>query len=310
MRMFSMIGGVIRMAVTIKKFNHKIVLIVISVYLLIACGCAAVVLGTGAAVGTGTAYLAGMDVRSYESEYHKTRQACLDTLNSLKITVTQTTSDELKTTIHAKRADDSPVYIEVDRGSLPDVSEVGIRSGVIGIWDLKDSNHIHSALKERLDRNQLDSATTGHAAGTQKIEKEITPAVQSNEGLKRKESKRPSLPSGTDNLPKFSIYFATNSNELGASEIEKLDKVSEIVHSQMEATITLKGYTDSIGSAQYNLILAESRVSSVKFYLIAKGVNSQRIATVVEGAKDFVSSDGSEEGRRLNRRVEIFVNNY
>jgi len=59
-------------------------------YLLITCGCAVAVLGLGAAAGTGGAYVAGKDTRIYDSEYHQTAQACMETLSSLKIPVSQT----------------------------------------------------------------------------------------------------------------------------------------------------------------------------------------------------------------------------
>ena len=49
------------------------------------------------------------------------------------------------------------------------------------------------------------------------------------------------------------------------------------------------------------------RASSVKFYLLAKGVNPLRITVAGKGARDFVAKNDSEEGRNLNRRVEIQI---
>jgi outer membrane protein OmpA-like peptidoglycan-associated protein len=54
-------------------------------------------------------------------------------------------------------------------------------------------------------------------------------------------------------------------------------------------------------------MIAESRASSVKLYLVAKGGNPIRIAVAGKGARDFVASNESEEGRSLNRRVEIQI---
>jgi len=98
-----------------------------------------------------------------------------------------------------------------------------------------------------------------------------------------------------------------NSNELRPSEIAKLDKVAETVSQQPEARLILKGYTDSVGSSDYNSMIAESRASSIRLYLVAKGVNPLQIAVVGKGARDFVATNDSEEGRRLNRRVEIQI---
>ena len=139
--------------------KRDLAIIIILPYLLITCGCAVVVLGIGAAAGTGAAYLSGKDTRIYDSEYHQTAQACMETLNSLKIPVSQTSADGLKTTIQAKRADETPVYIEVVRTG-PGRSEVGIRTGVVGISELEASNQIHDALKERLRRKDHELAKT------------------------------------------------------------------------------------------------------------------------------------------------------
>ena len=54
--------------------KRNLAIIIILPYLLITCGCAAVVLGIGAAAGTGAAYLSGKDARIYDSEYHQTAQ--------------------------------------------------------------------------------------------------------------------------------------------------------------------------------------------------------------------------------------------
>ena len=144
--------------------KRNLAIIIFLSYLLITCGCAVAVLGMGAAAGTGAAYVSGKDTRIYDSEYHQTAQACMETLNSLKIPVSQTTADGLKMTIQARRADETPLQIEVVR-SRAQRSEVGIRTGVVGISELEASNQIHDALKERLKRKGHELAKT---AGTPK----------------------------------------------------------------------------------------------------------------------------------------------
>jgi OOP family OmpA-OmpF porin len=274
-------------------------------YLLITCGCAAAVIGMGAAAGTGAAYVAGKDTRIYDSEYHQTAQACMETLNSLKIAVSQTSADELKMTIQARRADETPVYIEVVRAG-PGRSEVGIRTGVVGILELESSNQIHDALKERLRRKVHELAK----AGTTKSpvdEYEQQPEILTQRGSGRKTDEPSSISFARRAPPEPTIYFVRDSNELRPSEIAKLDKVAEAMSQQLEARLTLNGYTDSIGSTDYNLMVAASRASAVKLYLVAKGVNPLRITVVGKGARDFAASNDSEEGRSLNRRVEIQI---
>jgi outer membrane protein OmpA-like peptidoglycan-associated protein len=280
-------------------------IIFILAYMLITCGCAVALLGIGAAAGTGAAYVAGKDTRIYNVGYHQTVQACMRALNSLKIPVSQITADELKTTIQAKRADETPVYIEVVRKG-PGSSAVGIRTGVVGISDIEASNQIHDSLKERLELKGQELAKTGDTKSPLD-ESEQPPEIRTQRNPGRKTVEPSSTSFAQRAPPELTIYFVHDSNELRPSETAKLDKVAETVSRQPEARLVLNGYTDSVGSSDYNVMVAESRASSIKFYLVAKGVDSLQIAVVGKGARDFVATNDSEEGRRLNRRVEIQI---
>ena len=261
--------------------KRDLAIIVILLYLLITCGCAAVVLGIGATAGTGAAYIAGKDTRSYDTEYHQTAQACMETLKSLKIPVSQTSADELKMTIQARRADETPVYIEVVRTGLGR-SEVGIRTGVVGISELQASSQIHDALKERLKLKGHELAKTGTTKSPVE-EPEQPPEILTKRGPGRKTDEPSTIPFARRAPPELTIFFALDSNELRPSEIAKLDKVVQTISQQPELRLILNGYTDAVGSSDYNVMIAESRASSIKLYLIAKGVNPLQITVVGKG---------------------------
>jgi outer membrane protein OmpA-like peptidoglycan-associated protein len=289
--------------------KRNLAIIIILPYMLITCGCAVAVLGIGAAAGTGAAYVAGKDTRIYDSEYHETVQACMETLKSLKIPVSQTSADELKMTIQARRADETPVYIEVVRtgpGTGLGRSAVGIRTGVVGISELQVSSQIHDVLKDRLKLKGHELAKTGTTKSPED-ESEQPPEILTKRGPGRRTDEPSTISFARRAPPELTIFFALDSNELRPSETAKLDKVVEIISQQPEARLTLNGYTDSVGSTEYNLMIAASRASSVKLYLVAKGVNPLRITVVGKGAMDFVATNDSEEGRILNRRVEIYI---
>ena len=71
--------------------------------------------------------------------------------------------------------------------------------------------------------------------------------------------------------------------------------------------IDLVGYTDSMGSEAYNQKLSERRAQAVYQYLVSRGINGSIIDVMGRGELDPVASNETEEGRALNRRVDIHV---
>ena len=71
----------------------------------------------------------------------------------------------------------------------------------------------------------------------------------------------------------------------------------------------LNGYSDSIGPDSYNEMISEIRANAVKSYLVGKGIEPARMKAYGHGSQKFLGSNKNEEGRQLNRRVEIeFIN--
>jgi outer membrane protein OmpA-like peptidoglycan-associated protein len=69
--------------------------------------------------------------------------------------------------------------------------------------------------------------------------------------------------------------------------------------------ITITGYTDSVGSDEYNMKLGMARATSVQTYLAAHGVDTSRMTADSKGKADPVAPNSSAAGRQLNRRVVI-----
>ena len=72
-------------------------------------------------------------------------------------------------------------------------------------------------------------------------------------------------------------------------------------------TVELKGHTDAIGNDKRNLKWSQDRADNAKNYLIAKGINPNRITAKGCANKEPVSTDNTDEGRQLNRRVDIHL---
>ena len=73
--------------------------------------------------------------------------------------------------------------------------------------------------------------------------------------------------------------------------------------------ILIIGHTDNTGNPQRNQKLSEARAESLAAYLIAQNINKDRIKTQGKGDTMPVATNGTEEGRRWNRRTEVFLSN-
>ncbi|MCK5202462.1 MAG: DUF3568 family protein, partial [Desulfobacterales bacterium] len=288
-------------------------------------GCALAVIGIGAAGAGAFAYFNGKLTKTYESEYHDTVRASSATLEELKIPISQTLADELKTEIKAKRPDDTPVAIEVVRIDR-EHTQVSVRTGSLGVWDKRVSEQIHSYINEMLNRSTIDDEKSsenlaqddiepaiGEVVEPQIIEEELddnsvvetapTESIASLDG-QAQGKKSPKLAEMLVDSA-LMIFFEQNSNDLTEKAIEKLDRVFEILIKDPNTEITLNGYSDSTGSASYNEMISEIRANAVKSYLVGKGVEPSRILAFGHGSQKTIASNKTADGRRLNRRVEI-----
>lgn len=101
------------------------------------------------------------------------------------------------------------------------------------------------------------------------------------------------------------ITFETGGHGLNNGFYEVLDSVIIVLQEYNQTIIVIAGHTDSQGSASSNQALSERRASSVHNYLVSKQVAEARIDAVGFGEEHPVADNGTDEGRALNRRVEL-----
>ncbi|TCK04659.1 OmpA family protein [Phorcysia thermohydrogeniphila] len=106
---------------------------------------------------------------------------------------------------------------------------------------------------------------------------------------------------------KNSLLFDFNSYELKPSAKETLRRVASTLTAHPDTVIVIAGFTDSTGSFSYNVGLSEKRAEAVKNELVLNGVDPTRILVFGCGPKKPIAPNNTEEGRALNRRVEILV---
>jgi outer membrane protein OmpA-like peptidoglycan-associated protein len=108
-------------------------------------------------------------------------------------------------------------------------------------------------------------------------------------------------------LNENAVRFDTNKSTLTAAAKTNLDKLIPVFKEYADTNITIFGYTDSTGSADYNLKLSGERANAVKNYLASKGIENGRFNVSGLGIADPIASNDTPEGRSKNRRVEFAI---
>ncbi|MCX7909626.1 MAG: OmpA family protein [Ignavibacteria bacterium] len=102
------------------------------------------------------------------------------------------------------------------------------------------------------------------------------------------------------------IFFDFDKYELKPESFSELDRVVKILKENPDINIHIEGHTDSIGTEAYNLQLSRRRAEAVRNYLTSKGIPLEKITVFGFGASIPIATNQTEEGRALNRRVEIW----
>ncbi len=84
-----------------------------------------------------------------------------------------------------------------------------------------------------------------------------------------------------------------------------LNEVVDILRQNPGLNVTFEGHTDSIGTDRYNQKLSERRANAVMQYMLNKGIPASQISTAGYGESQPRATNQTDEGRALNRRVEI-----
>jgi len=94
--------------------------------------------------------------------------------------------------------------------------------------------------------------------------------------------------------------------EQGRVELHKLDEYIKSKGIKV-VDINVIGHTDSMGSVEYNQGLSERRATAVKEYMVSEGIDGNIIDASGEGESNPVADNSTDDGRALNRRVDVHV---
>jgi outer membrane protein OmpA-like peptidoglycan-associated protein len=103
------------------------------------------------------------------------------------------------------------------------------------------------------------------------------------------------------------VLFHLNDFTLTPEAREKLAKIAGILVAYRGVCPRLEGYTDNVGSDQYNLQLSMKRAGAVRDYLISQGVPSANLTAAGFGSTNPAAPNATAAGRERNRRVEMLI---
>lgn len=109
------------------------------------------------------------------------------------------------------------------------------------------------------------------------------------------------------------IFFGFDEETLAPRTQRQLAIVADVLKTDANRKLTLSGHADALGSDEYNKRLSKQRAASVRNFLIENGVTDAQIEIVAEGESrprrpnETESGDDNPEGRRANRRTEIYL---
>ena len=151
----------------------------------------------------------------------------------------------------------------------------------------------------RAQQAAAEAAAAQAAQQTQEMRERLR--QQLNSVLNTQESARGLIVNMSD------VLFAFNKYELKPDAQIKLAKISGILLTYPNLKVQVEGYTDNIGSDEYNLKLSQERATAVQAFLIAQGVEPGNVSAEGYGKASPVADNSSNAGRAANRRVSMVV---
>jgi outer membrane protein OmpA-like peptidoglycan-associated protein len=106
---------------------------------------------------------------------------------------------------------------------------------------------------------------------------------------------------------RLSIQFDTGGHAIREAYFDELAEFARVMKNHPELCVVIEGHTDNVGSEESNAELSWHRAESVKSRLVSEGIDPSRIEVQGHGQGMPTADNGTEEGRRKNRRVQAEV---
>jgi outer membrane protein OmpA-like peptidoglycan-associated protein len=103
------------------------------------------------------------------------------------------------------------------------------------------------------------------------------------------------------------LFFDSNKSKIRKDSYVELAKVSKFLKNRPDIKVEVAGYTDNKGDDKANTKLSQARSKAVMDYLVKNGILASRVTSKGYGKDLPVATNDTEEGRQMNRRVELKI---
>ena len=103
------------------------------------------------------------------------------------------------------------------------------------------------------------------------------------------------------------VFFGYDRYDLTSEGRQTLMLQADWLRQYPNVYVTIEGHCDERGTREYNLALGEKRATSVKNYLVALGIDENRISTISYGKERPAALGSNPEAWALNRRGVTIV---
>ena len=105
------------------------------------------------------------------------------------------------------------------------------------------------------------------------------------------------------------VLFEPGSSAIAADFEPLLGQALTLMTLRPSVTMTIVGHTDEVGGEQDRHLLSLQRAQAVERWLVDRGVDDARLTALGRGDTEPIAPNDTDEGRQLNRRIQVFIEN-
>jgi OOP family OmpA-OmpF porin len=157
--------------------------------------------------------------------------------------------------------------------------------------------------EENWQKDDINACRSEFLLEVAELENKLIPEVIGNVTM---EGREVPIPMPIDPLSK-EIYFGSGSAKLNGNTTKSINEIVAQSKAMKSFMIKIDGYTDTVGSAEANMALSESRANSVANKFVEKGISQDSIEKHAHGETGLAKVTKDNVAEPLNRRVEVSI---